>query len=802
MATQNVKLNLRIIFFLLLIIQFSFSVLAQEKQLDKGKNVYEKIQAFALTGGTSEVAGLTLKRDRTEMIFDGTFYFTSQVEGRVTGAVFIGQGKFRAEVPQSQFEKENVKRMLGTDIIESDFKTAVLRFSDDTFDIIGKNRRDSESVNNNAQKLATETDEKILRETGANIASRITLSILNNEKVGFFFATFDGGKRGRFSLLIDKQSRIPVANFTLNGGEKGVIYSYQSTIYGNDLWLVFYSLDDYKRGVVEYSDMNNLIDITNYKMFVDLSNHKSKLKLNANISFQVIADNVSAIPFQIGESLGEYESRRLKKQMRLKSAKFEGNEIDFVQVDWEGGFTVLLPRPVKTGEKHNLDLDIEGDYMFDVDNVRDCYYPRSNTDWYPRHGYLDRSTYELTYRHPKRLKIASVGKRVSEEPELESKDYVITKNRIDSPVSIVTFALGPFERHSKMVKWDQGGIPIPVEFNSLPGAYMAIKEDFILAELDNSVRFFHAMFGKYPYPMFSAAFHPFGYGQGMPSLLMIPPTDRDSKYTFAFIAHETAHQWWGNIVAWRSYRDQWLSEGFAEYSGILYTGLRDSKKARESLIDDARRSLKDPPYTTVGVGKGRLADVGPIILGHRLNTSKTFGAYQALIYNKGALTLRMLHFLLSNPSDGNDKPFYDMMTDFVERYRDNFASTDDFRMVANEHFAKSPIAQKYNLKDLNWFFSQWVYRTNLPSYQLEYQIVDQPDGTVRMKGFVTQENVPDDWFMPLPLYFSFGGDKEARGTVHAYGLKTPFEIKLPMRPKKVELDPERWILSEKTSTKG
>ena len=71
-----------------------------------------------------------------------------------------------------------------------------------------------------------------------------------------------------------------------------------------------------------------------------------------------------------------------------------------------------------------------------------------------------------------------------------------------------------------------------------------------------------------------------------------------------------------------------------------------------------------------------------------------------------------------------------------------------------------------------------------------------------MSGTVTQENVPDGWFMPLPLVFSFGGDKQARGTIHAYGPKTPFQIKLPMKPKKVELDPYNWVLSEKTATKG
>ena len=104
----------------------------------------------------------------------------------------------------------------------------------------------------------------------------------------------------------------------------------------------------------------------------------------------------------------------------------------------------------------------------------------------------------------------------------------------------------------------------------------------MLAELSNSVRYFQALFGKYPYETYSAVFHPYGFGQGFPSMLTIPNTDRANKYTFSFIAHETAHQWWGNIVAWRSYRDQWLSEGFAEYSGVLYTG--SSAKPRSRLL--------------------------------------------------------------------------------------------------------------------------------------------------------------------------------------------------------------------------
>jgi aminopeptidase N len=104
-----------------------------------------------------------------------------------------------------------------------------------------------------------------------------------------------------------------------------------------------------------------------------------------------------------------------------------------------------------------------------------------------------------------------------------------------------------------------------------------------------------------------------------------------------------------------------------------------------------------------------------------------------------------------------------MMKDFVERFRNSDASTDDFRMVANEHFANTPIAKKYGVKDLNWFFSQWVYHTNLPSYKLSDQVKDLEGGAVEISGNVIQENAGDRWFMPIPIIFRFGGTSQASG---------------------------------------
>jgi hypothetical protein len=774
---------------------FVSSLRAQDAAPSKELALYNQIKAFDLNGGAIDVKGLVLKKDRTQITLDGVVYLSASA----TGAVFIGDGKFVLDTPPGDFERQNIKRLLGTEVIESDFKTAVLRFSDDTAAQLGQPHPAPPSPR--AQKLALEMEPRILRETGANISARIALSVLNEERPGFFFANFEGGKRGRFSFVLDYQTRIPVANFQINAGEKGLVFAYNTDITSPEVWAAFYSLEDYKHRQVAYSDTNDLIDIQSYDIDVDLREHKKRMRLATRVTAEVLTA-LRSLCFKIGETLPDTPDWRLKKQMRVKSIKIADNNVPFAQEDWEGGFTVFLPDIAKAGSTLKLDLELEGDFIYDSETIASCHYPRSNETWFPRHGYLDRATFNITYRYPKNLHVASGGLRLSEEVDPGDKDATIAKYQMSQPVPLVTFALGPFKRHQELIKWEKGGSDTPLEFDSLPGDLKAIKEDFIMAELNNSVRYFTALFGKYPYSSFGAAYHPFNFGQGFPSLLMIPATDRANKRTYQFIAHETAHQWWGGIVAWRSYRDQWLSEGFAEYSGILYTGLRENRGAQDELISELRTSLRDPPRTLIGPGKGRLIDVGPIILGHRLATSKTIGAYQTLIYNKGALVLRMLHFLLSDPDSGSGQPFFDMMTDFVTRYRNQTASTDDFRRIANEHFARTPIAKEYNIHDLDWLFLEMIYQTALPSYELQYHLADQPDGKVMFSGTVVQENTPDDWIMVLPVKFEFGENQRATTTVLAHGASTPFQMRLPMRPRKVELDPEHWILSERTSTKA
>ncbi len=764
--------------------------------------LYAQLKAASLTPEAFTLENFVLQRDRVTMTFtNGTLFLGPAIAGKIRSAVFIGSGTFHAVPPSAEFERDNVRRLLKADDVATDFKTAVLRFADDTADLFPRGARSSTPALQQAERLAGDLEPRLLRETGINLSARELEAILNNEPPGFFIARFEGGKRGKFTFLLDPQARIPVANFEINAGERGLIFAYDEDIYYSDVWMAFFAQQDYAKGIAPYSDAFNLVDTTQDTLALDLLEPKKVLGLNAKLELVSRTDGLRVLPMSVGEDLGNYDEARRKKQMRISGAHLaDGTPLSVFQEPWEAGFTLVFPTAIPKGKAFAVEVDLRGDFMMESDRVPGTYFPRSTTSWYPRHGYLTRSKFDITMLHRKRDRVVTVGILTKDEPSPAAKDQFLTEFQMDQPIGFASFAVGPYEIHKDVAK-SNDGTSLPVEFYSMPSGIAAIKEDFILAEMSNSIRYLSALFGAYPYPVFRGAYHPFAFGQGFATTIMIPAADRADRFTYSFIAHETSHQWWGDMVLWRSYRDQWLSEGFADYSGLLYTQFRDKISSEKDLIKEFRDELKQPPRTVTGVGPGRLIDVGPLVMGHRLENRETRGAYTALIYKKGALVLRMMHFLFTDPQTGEGKPFFDMMSDFVRRYKNGTASTEQFFAVANEHVKATPLAKKYGYANLNWFFRQWVTQSYFPSYELTYHLEDDPAGGVLLKGELLQTGLPEieKWFMPLPLLIRMPGGKTAHGTVAVMGSRSPVAIRLEGRPEKVELDPDLWVLSEKTT---
>jgi hypothetical protein len=93
-----------------------------------------------------------------------------------------------------------------------------------------------------AARVAAEFESRLTRDTGANLASRLAVSIANGEAPGVFFAQFDGGRLDRFNVLIDHQHRLPVSHFGINGGEKGLVFAYKPIIFTSEVWMAFIRL--------------------------------------------------------------------------------------------------------------------------------------------------------------------------------------------------------------------------------------------------------------------------------------------------------------------------------------------------------------------------------------------------------------------------------------------------------------------------------------------------------------------------------------------------------------------------------
>jgi len=318
-------------------------------------------------------------------------------------------------------------------------------------------------------------------------------------------------------------------------------------------------------------------------------------------------------------------------------------------------------------------------------------------------------------------------------------------------------------------------------------------------------------FGKSGYDDISITEQPnFNFGQSWPNLVYLPisaytdSTQRwmlfgqiNSKFT-GFVQevtpHEVSHQWWGHAVGWASYHDQWLSEGFAEFSAGLFLQQGVAGDWRKDYIDFwerlRHRLLEKNNY---GIAPN---DAGPLWMGTRLISPRTESAYQNVTYPKGAYVLEMLRsmmFSTQDPEKDKDKAFIAMMHDFVESHRDRPATTESFKAIAEKHMTKLMDLQGNGR--LNWFFDEWVYGTQIPRYHFEYQVAPADGGKVKLHMTVTQSEVDEHFVMLLPVFADFGKGMIRIGQVGIAGNTTrTADVLLPSQPQKVALNAYKEIL--------
>ncbi|HVW07135.1 MAG TPA: M1 family aminopeptidase, partial [Bryobacteraceae bacterium] len=252
-----------------------------------------------------------------------------------------------------------------------------------------------------------------------------------------------------------------------------------------------------------------------------------------------------------------------------------------------------------------------------------------------------------------------------------------------------------------------------------------------------------------------------------------------------------SRQWWGNTVSPVSFHDVWLTDGLASFSGSLFdteAGDYDNYKghwtqAREDLLESSR------------LGWGKANDVGPLWLGLLNETGKTPRASALLNTSKGAFIIQMLRSLFWDPHTG-DADFQSMMKDFLQQFANRAVSSEDFQSVVEKHM-KPSMDLDHNHR-MDWFFSEWLLTTDVPSYRLEYSLTPQKGGKVLLTGKLTQSGVPPNFRMLVPVFAEFPGRKDRLLVAAMAGSASgEFKVDLTSAPKRILLNINHDILAYK-----
>jgi hypothetical protein len=760
-------------------------------------------QDFA--GSYAVVNNLLLKRDAGNFLLkSGELYFIAPVENRVTAAVFIGDGELSL-MPPTEIEKHSLKIFTGEDGIKEQFSKLVLRFTDKTFEQIKSSPNATMKTGgpaaSQARGIYRDNQELLRHRLRDNRDLRTLYDLYNPAREGYFSAFIDGK---RFNKLIFLLEPLGVPNAT---PEEVALLSYGDTDGG--LWTAFHREEEYKKGTASSAEDNRLIDITHHE--IDAAIKGTRLAATDKITFRNLRAGTRVVPFDLFGSL---------RVSRVQDA--EGNDLNFVQEDKneDADFGVIMSKPLEEGKTYQISVQYDGtEAIRDSGGGNYILIPRST--WYPGNANAlyaeDRAIFDMTFRFPKAFTFVGTGAPTA--PDAREGDLSVAKwSSGQTELGVAGFNYGLFKK--KVVQDTNTGYDVEFYANTeVPGEIRAMQQqieqyearggttmttlgsisttkmaDSALADAQNATRIYNVYFGKLPYTRIAMSQQPAGFfGQAWPTLVYMPylayidTTQRNqilgtrggTDTFWRYVApHEIAHQWWGHIIGWDSYHDQWMSEGFAEFSASLYVQIIRGDERFIDFWEELRREVVEASPAT----KDRKPyTVGPVTQGYRLNSGKTGGVARRLIYPKGAYILHMLRMMMQQHGKAGDSRFQEMMQDFVKTHFNQDVSTEDFKAIVEKHM--TPEMNLDQNGKMDWFFNEWVYGMQVPAYKLEYKVAS--DGT--LNGKVTQSGVTDDFKMLVPIYVDMGKGWSRLGSARMTGNTTVEikDIKLPAAPKRV-----------------
>jgi len=762
------------------------------------------------------VRDLNLRRDAVSFsLSEGKLAFLASLDGRVTGAVFIGRGRVIA-TPRDPGERRSLAQFLGVPLLDQSFSRAYLRFTDDFAAELGRQLEQAGTIPSSEPGFASSWD-ATLANLNPGHSLRVMEDWLSEKPRPYFYAALAGETSSPFDVLVDYRREEPV------------LFGQPRLVGGTpyfDVWASFAAGGPPENWQEDFAPLDYEI-ATNISVDGSLEG-KTKLHLKA---------------VRGHERVISLELSRLLKVESVTDADghpfvfFQNEDINRADVARLGNDAVLvvLPKPAQPGEELQLRLSYRGSVISDAGNG--VYFVGERGSWYPHLGGADHFvSFDLNFRWPRRLTLVATGNKLEEhdEGEVRSGHW-----RSGSPISVAGFNLGEYVTQTVgaspridlyanrqledaiLARLHEHEIVLPPlpppdyqppAINGPPSIAPEPPEPrpaAVLKQLGgqvlDSIHFFETFNGPFPFDRLEVSQIPGSFGQGWPGLLylstlvFLPPEAQEragatrqiqEQITELVPFHETAHQWWGNVVGTASYRDAWIEEAMANYLAVLYA---DSKKPSEHALTNWLDRYRTALLADQPSGDALVDDAGPLSLGYRLNSSKSPGAFEAIIYGKGTWVVHMLRMMLRDPAAKNpDARFADLLRGILSGRRYHALSTADLEHAVDK--IMTPAMDLEGNRSIDWFFDEWVRGTGIPHYAVQFQA--RPRGAdYLVTGTLRQSDVPETFLAAVPLYAARPGGKPALlGTVIASGPETRFHFVTHFAPRHISIDPQHTLL--------
>ena len=665
----------------------------------------------------------------------GTAFVAETADG-VTAVVLMGAGDMRFAPPDAA-EKTQVRIFSGDDVLQNGFEAAFIRVRPAEF----ASRFPASAL---TPRAVSPSD---LRRAGGIFDAyigrtlQIDLADISRERwsiapqAGDFIAEIRTRKFGSLTYTRSRNDAEDVTLFDRARRRNISVYASKEKLGERGR---FYSEDD----LVDY-------DILAYDIEAAFSPERFFIEGIARIKVKIRSGALSTLNLRLAESLG-VRSVSSADFGRLLHLRVTGQST--LLVSFPGfltGGTELWLTIHYGGRLTPQELDREAITVSaqDPDPVvippepRHLYSHRAY--WYPQSSVSDYAAARLSVTVPADFEVVATGAPVGPPApapgvtEAGQKARRLFSFATDAPVRYLAFVVSDLRQvESRAVD----GVAVTLEAN----ARQVGRARSFADRTEDILRRYTELAGRAPYPAFTVAFTeravPGGHSPPYfavvdQPLLVAGVTWRSDPVNFEsypafFLAHEIAHQWWGQAVGWKNYHEQWLSEGFAQYFAVLYAERSLSRGAVSNVLRQMRQ-------TAIAQ-----SEEGPIYLGYRLGHIKGEGAvFRAVVYNKSAMVLHMLRRFIG------DEAFFKTIKAFYDEWEFKKAGTDDFRKVA----------ERVSGRDLSRFFEAWVFGQRIPSLKFSYRT----DGDAVVLRF-DQAGTPVDVAVTVTLT---GRDGETREVI-------------------------------------